>query len=272
MDLHGLSMPKGLVLGASSDDKALWLAQRQDRWTASVIPNLLGLGSDSANVAIKAMASRQEPDPKVGELAFVQAGKHAEDAIINWYASETLSDVTKNRTLVWREEFPFIGATPDALEHDGSKVRFVLEVKNVGFDSFHNWHMNTVAEKTLDAWKKLNVGPFPLPFEVNSRVAPIVKVVAKADTDTLRGAYRRAIISIHKDLLPEMGLLVAPIKYWAQLQVQLLVTGVRYGKVVVQVGGNSRFDLSYEKHDDFCDLMLDEAQKAWVRVEEIRNG
>lgn len=270
MNLHGLNMPAGLTLGASSEDKALWLAQRQERWTASVIPGVLGFGSDSVNVTIRNMVERREPDPKLGELAFIQAGQHAEAGIIDWYAAECVSEVTKNRSLVWREEFPWIGATPDALEHDGSKVNFVLEVKNAGFDSFHNWHLNTISEDVLEDWKELNMGPFPLPSSVNSRFSPIVKVVAKKDKDTLRGAYRRAIIDIHTDLLPEMGLLCAPLKYWMQLQVQLLVTGVRYGKVVVQVGGNSRFDLQYEKHDAFCDFVLDETKKAWQIVEERR--
>lgn len=248
-----------------ANDRDKWLALRQELWTATASAPLLGLGDDSADVTIKDKALRTEADPKLRELAMVVAGNHMEPGIISWYAAESPLPVESFGKLLRSKPWPWMGATPDAVRTGGKLVP--LECKNVAFDSGWNWHRGS--QPKLDAYAKLGIGEYPAPDDVNARVAPIVKKVAK-DAEGPKRLWREHMVSFYVDILPRMGPLSAPVKYYCQLQWQIGVLGASEGVIVVCMGGVNRFDLTYRRNDTLIDLMVDESHDAWKVVEKMR--
>lgn len=248
-----------------ANDREKWLSLREELWTATAAAPLIGLGDDSADVTIKAKALRTPADPKLRELAMVVAGNHMEPGIISWYAAESPLPVESFGKLLRSKPWPWMGATPDAVR-SGGKVA-PLECKNVSFDSGWTWHRNSQAK--LPEFKKLGVGDYPLPDDVNARVAPIVKKVAK-DAEGEKRLWREWMVEFYCNVLPRMGALSAPVKYYCQLQWQLGVMGADEGVIVCCMGGVNRFDLTYRRNDSLIDLMVDESESAWKQVEKMR--
>lgn len=241
------------------------MLERTKLWTATAAAPLLGIGDDSRDVTIKAKATNAEADPKLRELAMVVAGNHMEPGIISWYAAESPLPVETFGQLVRSKPFPWMGATPDAVR-TGAKL-VPLECKNVAFDSMWNWHRGS--QPKLAEYLKLGVGVFPEPDDVNARVAPIVRKVAK-DADGPKRLWREHMVAFYNDILPRMGPLSAPVKYYCQLQWQLGVLGSDEGVVVCCGGGVNRFDLTYRRNDALIDLMVESSRTAWRDVEKMR--
>lgn len=250
-----------------ASDKPFWLKMREEMWTATAAAPLLGVGDDSRDVTIKQKALRTPSDPKLRELSMVVAGNHMEPAIISWFAAESPLPVETFGSLVRSKPFPWMGATPDAVRLGGKGNLTPLECKNVAFDSGWGWHRGS--QPKLDTYLKLGIGEYPAPDDVNARVAPIVKKVAK-DAEGAKRLWREHMVSFYVDILPRMGPLSAPVKYYFQLQWQLAVLGSDEGVIVCCMGGVNRFDLTYRRNDALIDLLVESSHDAWKVVEQKR--
>lgn len=248
-----------------ANDREKWLALRETLWTATASAPLLGVGDDSRDTTIKQKAERTPADPKLREMAMVVAGNHMEPGIISWYAAESPLPVETFSKLVRSKSFPWMGATPDAVRQGARMVP--LECKNVAFDSGWNWHRGS--QPKLDAYAKLGVGTYPEPDDVNARVAPIVRKVAK-DADGPKRIWRQHMVDFYENVLPAAGPLSAPVKFYCQLQWQLAVLGSDEGVIVCVMGGVNRFDFTYRRNDRLIELMRESSRDAWREVEKRR--
>lgn len=242
-----------VVCGTSN--REAWLEARHSLLTASDVANVLGLGSKSRKTVLREKISGVQVGADPGELAMVAAGRYLEAGVFAWFADETIHETAGMcGDLITAPGLDWLGATPDALL-DGEPV----ECKVSGYTTRPNWHADTAV-----APPKSFPFPFPQPVAYNVRNPPENLRVAAADVGTPKGAWRDGCRFQLYDLLPTFGPPVAPLKYWVQLQIQMLVLDAPGGWVVGLQGGTTRIDLYYSRDRKFLDWALE-------RLIEFRN-
>lgn len=219
---------------ASSADRAAWLAARKRFITASEVACVLGVGflSPKELAVTKKSGNETEEDDKLGQLAFVAAGRHLEPGVLSWFAAETPHlEFESNSWLLARDGGLPIAATPDAIM-DGVPV----EAKNVRFESFSNW----TQYGSRDEYAEHDWADFTFQVECK-RFPPITMRVAKKDIGTPRGDWREAVVTAYEQRL-KLGPLQPPLKYVVQLHVQMYVMDAPHGWITCVVGGDTRLD------------------------------
>jgi hypothetical protein len=210
----------------SSTDRAAWLEARRAFITASEMSVALGLKPgraklvrEKAGTPTAADLAEEAPD----DFAQVAAGRHLEEGIFSWFKSETIHTTAAmcGRLMASPVE-PRLAATPDAIL-DGDPV----ECKLVGESALPNWYE---AQKGVD-WFRLCkkhdwVPQQPIPIDVRLRLPRENNRTTPGARDP-RSEWRRSREHQLGVLLSGLGEPRAPIAYWCQLQVQMVLTETR---------------------------------------------
>lgn len=240
-------------------DRQQWLTARQLVVTASDVANILGLGDKSRASVLRAKLSGDTGSDAVGQLAMVAAGRHLERGVFEWFAAETIHETAEMcGALIHAPDHRWLAATPDALL-DGEPV----ECKVVGFSSRPNWHADTAPVGFGDC--------HPSPVATNLRFPPENLRTAAKDLETPRG-YFRDCCRAAADLVRTFGEVVAPIKYWTQLQVQMHVLDADFGWIVGLHAGTGRTDLYYARDRVFEAWMLQALTVFWNEWQEATDA
>jgi hypothetical protein len=236
--------------------------------TASEVHQLLGLGYKSRGQLLRVKAGLEEPeDLDAKDLAQVNAGRNLEEGIFAWFASETSHTTAViarspdgGPALLAAAEFPRLGATPDALM-DGEPV----EIKCVGETGRYNWHLACHYESVdVARWLREYGQGIPEPDLVRIRYPQESLKPRKGAPIT--NAWRQLRATQIEMIANDLGPPRAPLKYWLQLQTQLLCLGAQHGWIVGCIGGTTRYDLAYSANQAVQALIVDEARKFWTEV------
>lgn len=123
-----------------SEDRALWLAKRNEGIGASEIAAVLGVSPWQSALSLYAQKTGQMEPDDLSENEAVFWGLKLENSIIDGYAERTGRLVRRFGKLIRSTAYPWLQATPDALtSDDGGKSWWPLQIKNIGFSSAAHW-------------------------------------------------------------------------------------------------------------------------------------
>lgn len=256
----------------SNEERAAWLARRHTLLTASDAAAVFGLNGSRSRADV--LRDKRRPvaveDETVGKVTQVRAGKYLEAGIIEWFAADhPLAVVSKlpPDAIYITPQCDRLAATPDGLCDGGP-----LEAKNVGEAQCFNWSVVGVAyelaphngRKAKCVWPA-ELGALPEPDDTRAFYAmEYTARSAKAEDDVL--TEWREVRNELMDLRFTFEGWRAPLKYWVQLQVQMMALSTSDGWITAAVGGTSRIDLHYTAHTAFQSWAVEQTRRFWEEV------
>lgn len=251
-------------------DRQLWLEQRHNYLTASDVAAVLGLDkSRTARDVLRTKCLPPVEDEKLSGLPMIAAGRHMEAGVLAWFAEDhPTMRVVACQQLTVSPTLPCLAATPDATIDFGTP----LETKCVGFEQWPNWSLN--GQHTIEGgeltWHPAFPFAVPEPTDVYAAYAPYNARPNPKQTGPVN-AWRRGLQEL-RAIRIELGEHTAPLKYWVQLQIQMHVLSARTGWISAVIGGTSRLDLEYERHDEFLAWAFPRIEKFWAEVTQRRTA
>lgn len=253
----------------TDSERAAWLLRRHSLLTASDAAAVFGMHGSKTRADV--LREKRLPSPvdneEIGKMNQVRAGRYLEQGIVQWFAADyPLSDVVDlpADAIYVTPQYERLAATPDAL-CDGAP----LEVKNVGEGQIFHWSVVGLTYSVTAHNGRPAKCTFPgreLPKPLAETFFPAFEYVARphnvcddalTEWRALRGAQKTAALD-----LTAYGC-CAPLKYWVQLQIQMLALSATRGWITAAIGGTSRLDLLYVADCGFQAWAIEQAKQFW---------